>query len=64
MTDVTLDLNYDCGGKGGTATLTVDGKKVASETLHEEGTCRCRQVRLGCVAPSHELDSRRRLNWQ
>lgn len=40
MTDVTLDLNYDCGGKGGTATLTVDGKKVASETLHEEGTCR------------------------
>lgn len=30
---VTLDFNYDGGGvgKGGTATLTVDGEKVASE---------------------------------
>ena len=32
---ITLDFNYDGGGlgKGGTATLTVDGKKVASEKL-------------------------------
>ena len=32
---ITLDFNYDGGGlgKGGTATLTVDGKKVASENL-------------------------------
>lgn len=32
---VTLDFNYDGGGvgKGGQATLTVDGKKVASERL-------------------------------
>ncbi len=34
---VTLDFNYDGGGvgKGGTATLTVDGKKVATEKLPE-----------------------------
>lgn len=32
---ITLDFNYDGGGlgKGGTATLTVDGKKVASGHL-------------------------------
>jgi len=32
---VTVDFNYDGGGvgKGGEATLTVDGKKVASEHL-------------------------------
>lgn len=32
---VTVDFNYDGGGvgKGGTATLTVDGKKVGSEKL-------------------------------
>ena len=32
---ITVDFNYDGGGvgKGGEATLTVDGKKVASEKL-------------------------------
>ena len=32
---VTLDFNYDGGGvgKGGTATLTVDGKKVATGVI-------------------------------
>ena len=39
---VSLDFNYDGGGvgKGGQATLTVDGEKVASEHLPQTITYR------------------------